>query len=144
MSKYLIRRIEETENIFLHVHCKITELSGAGHLERIKYYCGSDDTEHELECASLFTMVGAVPNTGWLSGCVALDEKGFVRTGRDLTEQDLSGWKLSRTPYLYETSKPRVFAVGDVRSDSTKRVATAVGEGSAAIMFMHRALADLD
>ncbi|MEW6278703.1 MAG: FAD-dependent oxidoreductase [Candidatus Eremiobacterota bacterium] len=106
--------------------------------------CAADDTTHELECASLFTMVGAVPNTAWLSDCVALDEKGFVRTGRDLTDADLSAWRLSRKPYLYETSRPRVFAVGDVRSDSTKRVATAVGEGSAAIMFMHRALADLD
>lgn len=146
MSKYLIRRIQETENIFLHVHCRVTELIGQGHLERVKFHCASDDSEHELECASLFTMVGAVPNTDWLSGCVALDAKGFVRTGRDLTDEDLarSQWKLNRMPYLYETSQPRVFAVGDVRSDSTKRVATAVGEGSAAIMFMHRALAELD
>lgn len=145
MSKYLIRRIEEMDNVHVHTHCQIAELTGEDHLEKVRIQCASEGSTIELSCASLFTMVGAVPNTDWLQGCVALDPKGFVLTGRDLGEQDLerSRWPLFRKPFLYETSKPRIFAVGDVRSDSTKRVATAVGEGSAAIMFMHRALADL-
>ncbi len=144
MSKYLIRRIEGMDNVKVHLNCRITELIGDDHLERIKWNCTADGSEEELRCAHVFTMVGAQPNTGWLSDCVILDEKGFVKTGRDLTDDDLARWPLGRRPYQYETSKPRVFAVGDVRSDSTKRVATAVGEGSAAIMFMHRALAEVD
>jgi len=89
-------------------------------------------------------MTGAVPNTAWLRGCVALDAKGFVKTGAGLTPEDLavSRWTLSRPPYLFETSLPGVFAVGDVRSGSMKRVASAVGEGSAAIAVVHQLLAE--
>ncbi len=143
MSRYLIRRIQETPRIHLHLQCEVCELVGEDHLERLRFCCHRDGSVSELECANLFTMVGAVPNTAWLDDCLALDEKGFVRTGRDLSREDLQGWSAGRRPYPYETSKPRIFAVGDVRSDSTKRVATAVGEGSAAVQFLHRALADL-
>ena len=88
-------------------------------------------------------MTGALPNTGWLGGCIALDEKGFVKTGQALTPEDLSArkWPLARAPQIFETSLPSVFAVGDVRSGSMKRVASAVGEGSTAISLVHQALA---
>jgi thioredoxin reductase (NADPH) len=87
-------------------------------------------------------MAGAVPNTGWLDGCLALDAAGFVKTGQELSSEDLSaaGWPLARAPHLLETSRPGVFAVGDVRSGSTKRVAAAVGEGSSAVALVHEAL----
>jgi thioredoxin reductase (NADPH) len=89
-------------------------------------------------------MTGAVPNTAWLDGCIALDEKGFIKTGSDLSQADLvrARWPLARAPHLLETSLPGVFAVGDVRGGSIKRVASAVGEGSIAISFVHRALAE--
>ena len=92
----------------------------------------------------LFLMTGAIPNTAWLNGCVALDAKGFVKTGNQLTPEDLAAarWPLPRSPYLFETSLPGVFAVGDVRSGSMKRVASAVGEGSAAISLVHQVLAE--
>ena len=87
-------------------------------------------------------MTGAVPNTGWLERCVLLDDKGFVRTGSDLSAEDLAaaGWPLTRAPYLLETSRPGVFAVGDVRGGNVKRVASAVGEGSIAVAFVHQVL----
>ena len=87
-------------------------------------------------------MTGADPNTSWLDGCVALDDKGFIKTGIDLSPDNLSAasWPPTRQPYLLETSLPGVFAVGDVRGDSVKRVASAVGEGSIAISFVHKAL----
>jgi thioredoxin reductase (NADPH) len=87
-------------------------------------------------------MTGAVPSTGWLDGCVALDSQGFVKTGPDLSKEDLARaeWPLARLPYLLETTRPGVFAVGDVRGGNMKRVASAVGEGSTAIAFVHRVL----
>jgi thioredoxin reductase (NADPH) len=90
-------------------------------------------------------MTGAVPNTDWMQGCVSLDDKGFVRTGADLHADDLTAthWPLARSPYLMETSLPAVFAVGDVRSGSVKRIASAVGEGSICVQFVHRALGEL-
>lgn len=144
MSRYLIRRIEETENIQLHVLTEVVALQGVDTLESVVILDKSTQTRQTLAVAALFSMVGAVPNTDWLSECLALDEKGFVITGRDLTPEHLQEheWTAGRRPFPYETSQPRIFAVGDVRSDSTKRVATAVGEGSAAIHFLHRALAD--
>jgi thioredoxin reductase (NADPH) len=87
-------------------------------------------------------MTGANPNTDWLKGCVALDDKGFVKTGPDLARDELSHWPLSRTPFLLETSRPAVFAVGDVRAGSVKRVASAVGEGSICVQLIHRVLAE--
>jgi thioredoxin reductase (NADPH) len=92
----------------------------------------------------VFLMTGAVPNTGWVNGCLRLDDKGFVKAGTALSAEDLAaaGWPLARRPYVLETSVPRVFAVGDVRSGSMKRVASAVGEGSTAISLVHQALAE--
>ena len=91
----------------------------------------------------VFLMLGALPNTRWLDGCVAMDGGGFVKTGPELQPQDLKGWSRSRPPYLLETSVTGVFAAGDVRAGSTKRIAAAVGEGSAAVQFVHRALREL-
>jgi thioredoxin reductase (NADPH) len=87
-------------------------------------------------------MTGAVPNTSWLDGCVALDDRGFIKTGPDLSREDLTtrGWSLARPPYLLETNRPGIFAVGDVRSGNIKRVASSVGEGSIAVAFVHQVL----
>jgi thioredoxin reductase (NADPH) len=89
-------------------------------------------------------MTGAVPNTGWLEGCLALDEKGFVRTGTDWSTDNTAAdrWSLTRQPYMFETTVPRIFAVGDVRCGSVKRVAAAVGEGSACVQLVHQVLAE--
>ena len=145
MSRYLIRRIEESPNITVHVHTQLVALEGERELQRITWRRGTDGTEEQHEIAHVFLMTGALPNTRWLNGCVALDDRGFVRTGLDLRPEDLSAarWPLARQPYLLETSLPGVFAVGDVRCDSVKRVAAAVGEGSSCVQFVHRALREL-
>ncbi len=144
MSRYLIRRIEEHPAIVLHTHTQLTNLAGDGHLERVSWRevrTGSTETYAIRHC---FLMTGADPNTGWLDGCVARDAKGFIKTGSDLTADELriAHWPLQRPPRLLETSVPGVFAVGDVRSGSIKRVASAVGEGSIAIAFVHQALTE--
>ena len=142
MSRYLIRRIEENPAITLHAYTEIEEVQGAEHLERVVWRTkGREPETHDI--AHLFLMTGAAPNTAWLEGCVALDEKGFVRTGAELRAEDLAAadWPLPRAPWLLETSKPGVFAAGDVRSGSVKRVASAVGEGSSCVQFVHRVLA---
>jgi len=143
MSRYLIRRIEESPNITLSPFTEITALEGDGRLERVRWRSGGAQGETS-DCAigHVFLMTGAVPNTTWLEGWVALDDKGFVRTGADLRAEDLEAtkWPLARPPHLLETSRPGIFAVGDVRSGSVKRVAAAVGEGSACVQFVHRAL----
>jgi thioredoxin reductase (NADPH) len=142
MSRYLIRRIETSGAITLRTHTEIVGVEGDLHLRRVM--CRDRRRSHTewLECAHVFVMTGALPATRWLDGCVALDEKGFVKTGPDLTAEDLavSSWPLARSPHLLETSRPGIFAVGDVRGSSMKRVASAVGEGSTAIAFVHRVL----
>lgn len=145
MSRYLVRRIEETPNIHLHVETEIEEAFGDEHLRRVRYGCKVSGEVKELDTPAVFLMTGAIPNTDWLCQGIKLDSKGFVLTGRDLTSEqlDAAGWPGGREPYAYETSQPRIFAVGDVRSESTKRVATAVGEGSAMVGFLHKALAEL-
>ena len=143
MSRYLIRRIEETPKIHVKTRTEIVALEGTEHLERVQWRDGSGAvTSHDLK--HVFLMTGADANTGWLNGRVALDTKGFIKTGRDLTKEDLAAarWPAARSPYLLETSLPGVFAVGDVRCGSVKRVASAVGEGSIAVSFVHRALAE--
>jgi len=144
MSRYLVRRIEENENITLHTHTEIVSLEGNEHLERVTWRTGKDGEPETHEIRHVFAMTGAVPGTTWLDGCLALDGKGFVRTGPALTAEDLAAtkWPLSRAPHLLETSVPRVFAVGDVRSGNFKRVAPAVGEGSIAIAFVHQVLSE--
>jgi thioredoxin reductase (NADPH) len=144
MSRYLIRRIEECAEIRVLTQTEITALEGNGHLERVTWKNNATGETEEREIRHLFSMTGAAPNTGWLDGCVALDSKGFVKTGADLTPDDLDAahWPLRRQPWLFETSVPRVFAVGDVRSHSVKRVASAVGEGSVAVQLVHRVLSE--
>jgi thioredoxin reductase (NADPH) len=141
MSRYLIRRIEESPNITLHAHTEIEALEGDTHLERVTWRtrCRPPETQ---TIRHIFCMTGAAPNTQWLKDCVALDDKGFVKTGPDLVAADLDGIVRpnGRRPLLFETSRPGVFAVGDVRATSVKRVASAVGEGSVCIQLVHRAL----
>jgi len=144
MSRYLIRRIEQSPNITLLTYTEIEALEGDNCLERIRWRNSKTGEVETRPVAHLFLMTGAIPNTAWLEGCVALDDKQFVKTGADLQPGDLATfrWPLRRPPYLLETTLPRVFAVGDVRSGSVKRVASAVGEGSIAVQFVHRALAE--
>jgi thioredoxin reductase (NADPH) len=144
MSRYLIRRIEESDNITLRPRTELTALEGNGHLQRVTWRTRESAGAEKRDIGHVFLMTGAVPNTKWLNGCVSLDEKGFVRTGTDLTASELAakGWPLSRAPQLFETSVPGIFAVGDVRAGSAKRVASAVGEGSASVQLVHRALRD--
>jgi thioredoxin reductase (NADPH) len=143
MSRYLIRRIEETPNITLHRRTRIVGMTGKEHLEEVTWRDEAAGAETRRSIRHVFSMAGAVPNTGWLQGCVALDDKGFVLAGSELTNDILERehWPLTRPPMLFETSQPRVFAVGDVRANSVKRVASAVGEGSVCIQLVHRALA---
>jgi thioredoxin reductase (NADPH) len=144
MSRYLIRRIEDSRKMTLHVCTEITALHGENHLERVQWRDKNTGATEMHDIRHIFLMTGATPNTQWLNGCVALDDKGFVRTGSDLSEEDLlkSSWPLERHPFLLETSLPGVLAVGDVRSGNVKRVASAVGEGSISIHLAHKALAE--
>lgn len=143
MSRYLSRRIEETPAIRIHSRTELVGLDGRGHLERVRWRDGEGAVSaHEVR--HVFVMTGAEANSRWLDGCLALDEKGFIKTGPDLTAGDLAAarWPVPRSPYSLETSVPCVFAVGDVRCGNVKRVASAVGEGSIAISFVHRVLAE--
>jgi len=142
MSKYLIRRIEETPNITLLAHTELVELEGSEHLRRVTWRNNQTSKTENKSIAHVFVMTGADPNTDWLGGCVALDGKGFIKTGPDLSAEDLQDahWPLGRRPYLLETTLPDVFAAGDVRGGNVKRVASAVGEGSIAISFVHQVL----
>ena len=142
MSRYLIRRIEQSPAIVLRPRTEIVSFEGANHLERVSWRDNETGAVTEQDIRHVFSMTGAIPSTGWLQGCVALDEDGFIRTGPDLSPEDLTAarWPLARQPRLLETSLPGVFAVGDVRRGNIKRVASAVGEGSIAITFVHEAL----
>jgi thioredoxin reductase (NADPH) len=142
MSRYLIRRIEESPNILLRTHTEIVALEGGDHLESVRLQNNQTGQIEEHKIRHIFIMTGADPNTGWLDGCIALDDKGFIKTGPDLSTENLtaSRWPLARQPHLLETSLPGVFAVGDVRGGSIKRVASAVGEGSIAISFVHQVI----
>jgi len=142
MSRYLIRRIEETRVINLRTGTEIVALEGDDHLERVHWRDNRTGETSVRPIRHVFLMMGATPNTGWLGGCVALDGKGFIKTGPDLSKDDLAAarWPLARTPHLLETCLPGVFAVGDVRSGNIKRVASAVGEGSIAVAFVHQVL----
>ena len=142
MSRYLVRRIEENPKITLRTRTEIVALEGSDQLERVRWRDNRDGRVETCNVRHVFIMMGAVPNTAWLRGCVALDAKGFIKTGPDLTADDLvtAKWPLSRAPRLLETSLPGVFAVGDVRGGNVKRVASAVGEGSIAVSFVHQTL----
>ncbi|HEV7590087.1 MAG TPA: FAD-dependent oxidoreductase, partial [Longimicrobium sp.] len=142
MSRYLIRRIEDNPAIELRTHTELSDCEGDTHLERVSWTDHRTGEEESHPIRHVFVMTGAAPTTGWLDGCVAMDEKGFVKTGPDLSSDDLvaAKWPLPRSPHLLETSLPGVFAVGDVRGGNVKRVASAVGEGSIAVSFVHRVL----
>jgi thioredoxin reductase (NADPH) len=141
MSRYLVDRIEAEARIDVRTNSKITGLNGDRTLTSVRVTTGGRDVV--LPCLALFSFIGADPATGWLSGCAALDEGGFVLTDRSLGEDHLAGqWEaLGRRPLPFETSHPGLFAVGDVRAGSTKRVAAAVGEGSASVRSVHEYLA---
>jgi thioredoxin reductase (NADPH) len=143
MSQYLIRRIQEMPNITLHVRTEITALEGQDQLSRVTWKTvGKEAETHDI--GHVFLMMGALPCTAWLNSCIALNDKGFVRTGADLHGADLSpgDWPNARQPLFFESSIPGIFAVGDVRCGSVKRVAAAVGEGSACIQQVHRVLGE--
>jgi thioredoxin reductase (NADPH) len=144
MSKYLIHRIEASQRITLHPHTEITGLFGEDVLEGIELTDNRSRESRRVDIRHAFIFIGATPNTGWLPPEIALDDKGFVLTGRDLGPGDLTPdlWPTKRQPFLLETSVPGVFASGDVRSGSTKRVASAVGEGSISVSFIHQVLAE--
>jgi thioredoxin reductase (NADPH) len=141
MSRYLIRRIEDNPRITLRTRTEITGLEGDWHLQRI-HWSHRDGTTEARDIRHVFMMTGAVPNTHWLERCVALDDKGFIKTGPALSPDELAAakWPLGRAPHLLETSRPGIFAVGDARAGNIKRVASAVGEGSIAIAFVHQVL----
>jgi thioredoxin reductase (NADPH) len=142
MSRYLIRRIEDNPAIVLHTHTEIVGLEGDGLLRQVRWRDNRNGQVETHEIQHVFVMMGAAPNTGWLDGCLALDDKGFIKTGPDLSQSDLAAarWPSGRPPFLLETSRPGVFAVGDVRGGNIKRVASAVGEGSIAVAFVHQVL----
>ncbi|MFZ6649350.1 FAD-dependent oxidoreductase [Undibacterium sp. TJN25] len=138
MSHYLIQRIDAACNITLHTKTQIVELLGEDGLQQVR--CQHADGEPEtMDVRHVFLFLGAEPNTDWLGRCVALDDKGFVLTGSHIAKED---WALERPPYPLESSRPGIFAVGDIRSGSVKRVAAAVGEGSAAVQSLHQFLAE--
>ena len=139
MSRYLAARIEETENIELLCHAEVTGLSGEEHLESVELTNNKTGEVRTVRTQAVFTFIGAVPRTDWLPEEICCD-KGFVKTGRGVA--DAGGWRLPREPYLLETGRPGVFAAGDVRGGSVKRVASAVGEGSMAVQFIHQFLAE--
>jgi thioredoxin reductase (NADPH) len=144
MSRYLIQRIEENPAIELHYKTEITALDGETHLERVTWQDRSSGQIFVYDIRHVFIMAGASPRTEWLRGCLALDDKGFILTGRDLdAATGAPAMAQGRSPYMLETSLPGVFAVGDVRAGNLKRVASAVGEGAIAIHLVHRALAEL-
>jgi thioredoxin reductase (NADPH) len=141
MSRYLIERIDADSNITLRTRTTVVALDGDETLRAVHLH-GPEGTI-VLPCAGLFSFIGADPSSGWLNGCAALDAQGFVPTDLSLTLEQLGqGWKsLNRSPLPFETSHPGLFAIGDLRSGSMKRVATAVGEGSASVRSVHQYLA---
>jgi thioredoxin reductase (NADPH) len=136
MSRYLIARIESCQEITLRPETEIEALDGDKHLERVRWRDAKTGLTETHEIQHVFVMTGANPNTAWLQGCLALDEKHFIKTGADLGVD----WLAARPPYFLETSVPGIFAVGDIRAGSVKRVASAVGEGSMAVQFIHKIL----
>jgi thioredoxin reductase (NADPH) len=134
MSHYLVRQIEETDNIEVRPRSEVRALQGEGHLEGIRFV--DHGREMEAECGGLYIFIGAVPRTEWLQGVLPLDERGFVLSGSDLPR----GWPLARGPFLFETMLPGVFVAGDVRHGSIKRVASSVGEGSICVQLVHQFL----
>jgi thioredoxin reductase (NADPH) len=143
MSQYLVQRIEATENIEVRLHTEVARCGGSTRLEELELRIDGADGSESVPADYLFAFLGAQPRTDWLRDVVACDERGFILTGTDLDrEKHLEGWPLARDPFMLETSVPGVFACGDARHDSVKRVASAVGEGSVSVSFMHQILAE--
>jgi thioredoxin reductase (NADPH) len=144
MSRYLIRRIEDNPRITLRTCTEIEALDGKGHLEEVRWRNAKTGEAETRPIRHVFLMTGAVPNSVWLGGCLATDDKGFVKAGTDLGPEELAAahWPLERSPFLLETSLPGIFVVGDARAGSVKRVASAVGEGSICVQLVHKALAE--
>jgi thioredoxin reductase (NADPH) len=142
MSYYLIQQIAGIPNITVRTCTEVTEVQGNGHLERLALRDMAAGSTEIVDAGQLFIFIGAAPGTQWLDGVVARDDHGFVLAGPDLS-LDETGWPLDRPPYHLETSVPGVFVAGDVRAESAKRVASAVGEGAMAVMFVHRYLETL-
>jgi len=142
MSQYLIDQIQQTPNIQVETRSRVVEAHGNGHLEAISILCDRSGQTDRVKAGALFVFIGAEPRTDWLAGVVERDQRGFVLTGTDLVRDSKrpKGWTLDRDPYLPETSVPGIFAVGDVRHGSVKRVASGVGEGSIAVQFIHQYL----
>jgi thioredoxin reductase (NADPH) len=142
MSQYLIDQIKETPNIQIWAHASMVEAHGTAHLEEISVLCSDTNKIERVPASSMFIFIGALPRTEWLAGLVERDERGFILTGPDLIRdgQHPKGWTLDRDPFLLETNVPGIFAVGDVRYGSVKRVASGVGEGSVAVQFIHQYL----
>jgi len=143
MSQYLINDIAETPNIVVEPQTQLVEVHGDEKLEALSYSCGRSGTVERVSANSVFIFIGAEPRTEWLDGVVTRDARGFILTGPDLSAagKTPAGWPEERDPYLLETNVPGIFAVGDVRHGSIKRVASGVGEGSIAIQFVHNYLA---
>ena len=139
MSHYLICRIEDTPNIEVRKHTEVTKLEGGNWLERAELTNRATGEKEMLNCPAVFVFIGAVPHTAWLPEAIKLDGKGFVQTGQQVAESGT--WRLQRQPFMLETTLPGIFAAGDVREGSIKRVAAAVGEGSMAVQFVHQFLA---
>jgi thioredoxin reductase (NADPH) len=142
MSQYLIDQIKATSNIHVEYRSQIVEVHGDDHLEAISIKCDQTGDISRVPAAALFIFIGAEPRTAWLDGMVERDSRGFILTGPDLLREGKRprGWSLERDPGLLETNVPGIFAVGDVRHGSIKRVASGVGEGSIAIQFVHQYL----
>jgi thioredoxin reductase (NADPH) len=145
MSEYLVKQVEGRENIEVRLNSSVVEADGENHLEKIVIKNSTSGETETVPTQALFILIGAVPHTGWLEGFVERDERGFILSGPDLSKpgERPKGWKPDRDPYLLETSVPGVFVAGDVRHGSIKRCASAVGEGSIAIQFVHQYLKEV-